>query len=153
MMARRDALIQITKTLLQRRDELRRRLGTGLNDLVNESQDSVGDAADAAFDAAGEELASHLAEFESKELAQVETALARIKQGRYGICDGCDQKILVARLNALPYSTLCIECQRQADDDDRWEPRYANSSTWGDLADAGDEREISIHEIEMDLTK
>ena len=152
-MARRDALIRITKTLLQRRDELHTRLGSGLADLVNEDQYSVGDSADMAFDATGEELASHLAEFESKELVQVETALARIKQGRYGICDGCDQKIVVARLNALPYSTLCINCQRQADDDDNWGPRHANNSGWNELSDAGDEREISINDIEMDLTK
>lgn len=152
-MARREALVRITKTLLQRRDELRQRFGMGLADLVNESHDSVGDTADAAFDATGEELASHLAEIESEELAQVETALARIKQGRYGSCDGCDQKISVARLSALPHSTLCIECQRLAESDTRWSPQYSNSAGWNDIDDAGDMPEVSLHDLEMDLTK
>lgn len=44
-------------------------------------------------------------------LAQVEAALARFEQGTYGICTGCGKPIDPARLEAVPYAALCIECQ------------------------------------------
>ena len=95
-MARRDALMRITKSLLTRRTELRKRLGMEFDTLGSKSPAATGDAADAAFEHAGEELAFQLAELEAQELAQVERALLRIKQGKYGVCDGCSTKIPVA---------------------------------------------------------
>jgi DnaK suppressor protein len=69
-MARQDALLRLHKTLVGRRAELRKRLGKDLEDLARLKHSSAsGDAADAAFDASGEELASTMAELESKELA------------------------------------------------------------------------------------
>jgi RNA polymerase-binding protein DksA len=43
-------------------------------------------------------------------LAKVEEALARIDEGTYGICDVCGEAIPVARLEALPYTKLCVKC-------------------------------------------
>ena len=43
----------------------------------------------------------------------MERALRRLKTGTYGKCEACSTKIPVARLNALPYSTVCIKCQRE----------------------------------------
>src|ERR1700746_653454 len=112
-MARRDALLPLHKSLTARRDELRRRLGGELKDLRNFKSNDTGDSADAAFDSGSEEVSSQLAELEARELSQIERALARLKQGNFGVCEGCQKKIPVARLNALPFSTTCIECQRE----------------------------------------
>ena len=43
------------------------------------------------------------------ELEQVNQALARLDAGEYGFCTVCGEPIGEARLNALPYATLCIE--------------------------------------------
>ncbi|GBD84692.1 general stress protein 16O [bacterium BMS3Abin02] len=43
-------------------------------------------------------------------LAQVEDALRRLDAGTYGICVDCGKRIPAARLTALPYTTLCVEC-------------------------------------------
>lgn len=43
-------------------------------------------------------------------LAQVDEALGRIEAGVYGICEGCGKRIPVARLEALPYTKLCVDC-------------------------------------------
>src|SRR5262245_13712496 len=115
-MARRDALLRLHKSLMARRDELRKRLGGELKDLRNDKgTDSTGDSADLAFDTGSEEVASQLAELESRELNQIERALARLKQWTYGVCEGCQRKIPVARLNALPFSTTCVQCQREVE--------------------------------------
>ena len=43
-------------------------------------------------------------------LNQVEHALVMIKKNKYGICENCGDSIPVARLEALPYSTICKNC-------------------------------------------
>jgi DnaK suppressor protein len=43
-------------------------------------------------------------------LAQVDEALGRIDDGSYGKCEGCGKAIPVARLEALPYTKLCVAC-------------------------------------------
>ena len=73
------------------------------------------DAADVAFEAGSDEMTSQLAELDSRELSQIDRALIRLKQGTYGLCEACQKKIPVGRLNALPYTTHCIECQREMD--------------------------------------
>lgn len=47
--------------------------------------------------------------------AQVEKALARIKRGKYGICEVCGRKIEPARLKAYPETTLCLKCSQKAE--------------------------------------
>ncbi|MGX5696670.1 TraR/DksA family transcriptional regulator [Agromyces soli] len=48
------------------------------------------------------------------ELAEVDRALARLADGSYGICANCGKPISVARLEARPTATLCIDCARLA---------------------------------------
>lgn len=52
-----------------------------------------------------------LADAES-EVAEVERALARLAEGSYGVCENCGKPISVARLEARPTATLCIDCAR-----------------------------------------
>lgn len=153
-MARREALLRISKALLTRRFELRKRLGVELDDLGLNTPTATGDSADAAFDHTGDELASHLAEVEARELAQVERALVRIKQGKYGSCDGCGTKIPVARLNALPYSTLCVKCQRESENDSTW-LSSRTSADWEKVkdGDALEDRDLNLTDLEIDLSK
>lgn len=155
-MARRDALLRLHKSLVARRSELRKRLGMELDDLGHAKQSSAaGDTADAAFDSSGEELASQLAEIESRELQQIERAIKRLKQGSYGVCEGCACKIPVARLNALPYSTLCIKCQREMEHDGGWLDGRRDAD-WEKVSDSGslmEEREVDLSDLEMDLSK
>jgi DnaK suppressor protein len=44
-------------------------------------------------------------------LNQVDGALARLDAGTYGICRRCGKEINPRRLEALPYATLCVDCQ------------------------------------------
>jgi RNA polymerase-binding transcription factor DksA len=49
------------------------------------------------------------------ELGQVNRALARLDAGEYGLCMECEEPIPEARLKALPYATLCIQCAEEAE--------------------------------------
>ncbi len=47
-------------------------------------------------------------------LGKVERALENIENGRYGICESCGKPIPMARLDVLPYVTLCVDCARKS---------------------------------------
>jgi RNA polymerase-binding protein DksA len=49
------------------------------------------------------------------ELALVTSALARIDQGTYGLCEECGEEIPYARLQAIPYTKYCIGCKEDKD--------------------------------------
>ncbi len=42
---------------------------------------------------------------------EIDQAIAKIDHGRYGVCEGCGQPIVKARLEALPYARLCVACK------------------------------------------
>ena len=156
-MARRDALLRLHKSLLGRRTDLRKKLAGELADLRHfQAADSTGDSADAAFDAGSDEMSSQLAEFDARELGQIERALQRLKQGTYGLCEVCQSKIPVSRLNALPYTTFCIDCQRDLEKYPDWEDRR-NAGNWEKVFEAEtpleDQREVNISDLELDLSK
>ena len=153
-MARRDALLRLHKSLQGRLTGLRRKLSDDLQSLRNQqSATSTGDAADAAFESGSDEMASQLAELDSREITQIERALARLRQGTYGLCESCSGKIPVGRLNALPYTTLCIECQREME---RYPSSagWRNSGNWENVLDAShyeDHKEVDLSQLEIDL--
>jgi len=49
------------------------------------------------------------------ELDQVNQALARLDAGEYGECTSCGEPIAEARIKALPYATLCIQCAEEVE--------------------------------------
>ncbi|MFN6104547.1 MAG: TraR/DksA family transcriptional regulator [Planctomycetaceae bacterium] len=130
-MARKDALLRLHSSLVAKRDALRKQLLMELEDSTS-SDHLGGDLADAALDDSQNEMHSQLAAFESRELEQIERALQLLKTGKYGQCEVCGEPIPIARLKALPYATVCIDCrQRQERRPDRgagfsenWESLY-----------------------------
>ena len=155
-MARRDALFRLHKSLQARCAALRQSLADEVENLRRFRSDQTGDSADAAFSSGSEEISSQLVELEARELSQIERALARLKQGTYGVCDTCHGKIPVARLNALPYTTTCIDCQRRLDGSPGLEGRRGGGgweNVYGAEAALEEQREIDLSDIEKDLSR
>lgn len=70
-----------------------------------------------------EENATEVADFQDnlslernleKTLGEIDVALGKIKKGTYGKCSKCDVEIDVARLEAFPAATRCMECNKAA---------------------------------------
>jgi DnaK suppressor protein len=150
MMGRKEAILKLRQVLLRRRDALRKALAGDLSSLKELRQQASGDMLDAALDSAQDEISSQLAEVESRELTQIETALERMRLGTYGICEVTGRQIPLARLQALPYATMCIEAQREAEKGGLGGSRSAN---WGNLIDphAGD-NDVLLNDLEMDVS-
>ena len=133
-MARKDAIKTLREVLKKRRDALQKALAGDYSMLKELRQQATGDVIDFALDTAQDEINSQLAEAESRELANIEHALRRIREGAYGKCEVCASNIPMARLNALPYATMCINCQRAAEDGTLEDRRVED---WGRVVDTG----------------
>lgn len=48
-------------------------------------------------------------------LEKISEALRKIDDGTYGVCDRCNTPIHQDRLKAIPYATLCVECQEKVE--------------------------------------
>jgi DnaK suppressor protein len=155
-MARRDALLRLHQSLLARRAALRNQLAGELDDLSNvRTAAAARDPADMAFEEGSNEIASQLAERDAGELAQIDRALARLKLGTCGRCELCQAKIPAGRLQALPYTTRCIGCQREVEQyPARREGRGAGG--WQKVFDAAappeDQREVDLAALEAELS-
>lgn len=112
------------KKYIQMLLKYRERVGGGLSHIaettLNKSQrEASGDLsgysyhmADMASDDYEREFSLGRATDEQKMLYLIDEAIKRIEEGTYGSCLQCAKKISEKRLAALPYSPLCIECQK-----------------------------------------
>jgi len=149
-MARKDAISSMRDLLLMRRDALRKALEGDLTLLHKLNNQTSGDVVDFALDAAQDELNSQLAEVESRELASIEKALGRMREGSYGSCEACECEIPLARLQALPYATLCIRCQREVE---RQGVDAHTVADWSKIVDAIPmDFDTSFGDLELDVT-
>lgn len=156
-MARTDALLRLHSRLVARRDALRKALAGDLDSLLAlRAMNDVGDSVDAAVDSANDEISSQIAEIESRELGQIEHALDRMTEGTYGQCEVCGERIAVARLNALPYTSSCIDCQREQERMGHNGANRPQDYRWSDITDRhfdeGD-RHINLSDYEMDMSE
>ncbi len=74
--------------------------------------DDPADAGSASFE---RETAQSLSNHARGLLLQIDDAVRRIDNGVYGTCESCGERIESARLEALPYATLCMDCKRRAE--------------------------------------
>ena len=77
---------------------------------INESVDPK-DFGDIASEDTDRKMLECMGEKDIKRMQLIESALARIEQGKYGKCIKCGKKIPEDRLRAIPYALMCIECQ------------------------------------------
>ena len=69
--------------------------------------------ADTATETYDRELDYTLEENSEHVLADIDAALTRIEDGTYGVCTDKGEQIPLERLEARPWATLCIDCQRE----------------------------------------
>ncbi len=101
---------QLKPVLLQMREDLRAKVEHLKDSTV---PDGTGYTNHQADDATGVfDQAKDLALRNSTEqtLRLVNDALRKMEQGTYGVCENCGQKIDLARLEAIPYTPLCLGC-------------------------------------------
>lgn len=150
-MSRSDALLRLHERLVARCDELRKKLSLDSDrETSDASRRNVGDLGDAASNGAVNELNSQLASIEARELFFIQRAIVMIREGRYGMCEGCDGSIPIARLKALPYSVMCVECQRSQEELGETESDEVDWDKACDYENRFSEREITLDDLKFD---
>ena len=107
------------KTLLENmKAKLLEQKKTLLDSLADQSEDmknlvktvESGDEADVAADVIDRQLLTSIGTQDAIRLQQIENALDRINQDKYGRCIKCGKEIPEERLEVLPYALMCIQC-------------------------------------------
>jgi RNA polymerase-binding transcription factor len=106
-------LDQFKKRLETRQQELRRIVVRTEQDGRTVDEDSAQDVADRAASSYTKEFLFSQSNNDRQLLQMVEGALGRIREGAFGECISCGKEINGKRLDAVPWTRHCIECQEK----------------------------------------
>ena len=101
------------KRLETRQVELRRTVTRIEQDGRTADDEATQDIADRAASSYNKEFLFHQSNNDRQLLAMVEGALERIREGSFGECISCGNEINPKRLEAVPWTRHCIECQEK----------------------------------------
>ena len=109
----REALLEERRLVAAAIENLHEATPGSLTDDSGEETAYDNHLGDTATDTYDRELGYTLEENSEHVLSEIEAALKRIEEGTYGICTNCGKEIGEERLEARPWATLCIDCQRE----------------------------------------
>jgi len=103
------------KTARETLEEMKRKLLAEIQQDLKQGRESSKDEGMDTYDLASEERDREinfiLTDRDRGKLQAIEDALDRIGEGSYGICESCEQEIAEGRLQAMPFTRLCVQCQ------------------------------------------
>ncbi|HIE04444.1 MAG TPA: TraR/DksA family transcriptional regulator [Candidatus Latescibacteria bacterium] len=118
-----EELRYFERLILERREEILRDLRHfEEHTLFSSVRDQTGDIADVpdqGTDTLEQEKTVQIATKEGRYLYHLNEALERIRNGTFGICRKCGERIGKERLEAVPHATLCIRCKMEEEEGSR----------------------------------
>lgn len=108
-------LDQFKKRLETRQHELRRLVVRNVQDGRAADEQAAQDIADKAANSYTKEFLFHQSNNDRQLLQLVEEALNRIREGNYGECVNCGNELNAKRLEAVPWTRYCINCQEKVE--------------------------------------
>jgi RNA polymerase-binding protein DksA len=115
-MLSRNELAEFEKKIAKRREALEREVH---GDAERSRDDVFSSLAGPVADRGDEAQADLLSDTDSAELSrdldelrELEAAQARLRAGKFGVCEDCGQDIGIERLRAQPAARRCFDCQR-----------------------------------------
>ena len=110
---------EFRKTLLQKKEMIVRKL----SELTNESKEMETNVAQDVIDKAEtsytKEFLLSLSDADREQLLFIDEALKRLKRDEFGVCQLCHQDIGRKRLEAVPWTPYCINCQEKAEEESK----------------------------------
>lgn len=131
----RKAALKASKARLE---DMRRALLREIKDDLRQGREGAKEDGMDTYDLASEERDREinfiLGDREREKLQSIESALARIDDGSYGICENCESEIAPGRLDAMPFSRLCVSCQAEQEKEARSQRRFDDERAYRRLA-------------------
>ena len=140
---RKAFLKKARETLQENRAQLLKNVQAELHEGREQSKDEGMDTYDLASDARDREINFILTDREREKLQAIDEALARVEEGSYGVCESCESDIAEGRLEALPFTRLCINCQAEREKEARMNKRFEEDRTYRRLTTGDTDEETS----------
>jgi DnaK suppressor protein len=105
-----EKLLYFKELLTKQLQEVYRQAGVTVSEM-SDNKERFPDPTDRATLEADRNFELRLRDREYHLAKKIETALERINDGTFGICEICDKEISYERLEARPVTTQCIECK------------------------------------------
>ncbi len=86
---------------------------------MSESKDSFPDPVDRALSESSSSIELRKRDRERKLIQKIKTALKKMEEGTYGICESCGEYITHQRLKVRPEAVLCISCKEEQERDEK----------------------------------
>jgi len=113
----------------KKREEFKKFLNERLEELLTDANKTVSgmtdpaenfpDPTDRASMESERNFELRIRDRERKLIGKIKEALERIDDGSFGICDECGEDISEQRLKARPVTTLCIDCKKRQEKDEK----------------------------------
>jgi DnaK suppressor protein len=88
------------------------------------NKDEGMDTYDLASEERDREINFILSDRERVKIKQIDDALDRLDQGTYGVCESCGLEIAEERLQAMPFTRLCRDCQQEQEKEAKSQRRF-----------------------------
>jgi len=124
------------KLLIDLRDKELEKIRALVRDETMLATQASGDELDRARRDGDLEFQVSLLDLSENRLAAITSTLARLDEGRFGLCEECGLQISLARLQSVPFTRNCFDCQKEMEAASRRAGSRAVASSWAtDLFD------------------
>jgi len=117
MPLRQEKLEGYRTQLLARREALAEDLRQATVQLLND-ESVYTDSVDQAAAETDKNLTLHMKNRDRDVLWQIDEAIRRLDDGSYGQCERCEEPISEGRIDAFPFTTLCIDCKAELESEE-----------------------------------
>ncbi len=121
---RKKFLAKTREQLLETKTRLLGEIDSELRAERESNKDEGMDTYDLASEERDREINFILSDRERVKLKQIDDALGRIDDGAYGVCEPCGLEIAEERLEAMPFSRLCRDCQQDQEREAKSQRRF-----------------------------
>ena len=105
----------LIKKKLELLAELKKAMGEKLDEDVRMTFDLLKDNPDKSVDELLKHVDAKIIGNKSEEIDDIDSALNKLKEGTYGVCEECGEDIPIKRLEAVPSASYCVFCQEEID--------------------------------------
>ncbi len=116
---RKREIVKIHEELKDKKTEMLNRLMRDREQYYENLKNEGGDLADEASESIEREIIYDLSIAEKNEVEEIDTAIQKIEDGTYGVCETCKEHIPIGRLKVKPYAKFCTKCRELQERSDK----------------------------------
>ncbi len=121
---RKKFMADLREHLLEMRSKLIAEIDSELKAEREGNKDEGMDTYDLASEERDREINFILSDRERVKIRQIDDALGRMDEGTYGVCESCGLEIAEERLEAMPFTRLCRDCQQDQEREAKSQRRF-----------------------------